>query len=227
MSIDLAVGYTLAGFSSLIISELTWQEYSAVCVFSPVEHFQRCDCQNGAKCYHINGACLCDTGFKGPNCQERFCPPGLYGLICDKYCPCEAANTVRYIRQTPGERASVPGYRQEHRCDCQNGAKCYHINGACLCDTGFKGPNCQERFCPPGLYGLICDKYCPCEAANTVSCHPLSGECSCSSGWTGLYCNESCPSGYYGDSCGSACDCAHGTECHSVTGSCICPTGLM
>ncbi|KAL0168007.1 hypothetical protein M9458_036229, partial [Cirrhinus mrigala] len=44
-----------------------------------------CDCQNGAKCYHINGACLCDTGF---------CPPGLYGLICDKYCPCNATNTL-------------------------------------------------------------------------------------------------------------------------------------
>ena len=55
----------------------------------------RCGCQNGGKCYHINGAGLCDTGFKGPHCQERFCPPGLYGLICDKYCPCNATNTLR------------------------------------------------------------------------------------------------------------------------------------
>ena len=55
-----------------------------------------------------------------------------------------------------------------HKCDCQNGAKCYHINGACLCNEGFKGPSCQDRFCPGGLYGLVCDKYCPCKAANTL-----------------------------------------------------------
>ena len=59
---------------------------------------QTCACQNGAKCHHINGACLCETGFKGPNCQERFCPPGLYGFICDKYCPCNTTNTVRWVR---------------------------------------------------------------------------------------------------------------------------------
>lgn len=57
-----------------------------------------------------------------------------------------------------------------HKCDCQNGAKCYHINGACLCNEGFKGPSCQDRFCPAGLYGLICDKYCPCKTANTLRC---------------------------------------------------------
>lgn len=60
-----------------------------------------------------------------------------------------------------------------HKCDCQNGAKCYHINGACLCNEGFKGPSCQDRFCPTGLYGLICDKYCPCKAANTLRCCAL------------------------------------------------------
>lgn len=60
-----------------------------------------------------------------------------------------------------------------HKCDCQNGAKCYHINGACLCNEGFKGPSCQDRFCPTGLYGLICDKYCPCKAANTLRCDAL------------------------------------------------------
>lgn len=55
-----------------------------------------------------------------------------------------------------------------HKCDCQNGAKCYHINGACLCNEGFKGPSCQDRFCPAGLYGLGCDKYCPCRTENTL-----------------------------------------------------------
>lgn len=60
------------------------------------------------------------------------------------------------------------GPKCAHKCDCQNGAKCYHINGACLCNEGFKGPSCQDRFCPAGLYGLGCDKYCPCRTENTL-----------------------------------------------------------
>ncbi|XP_028305218.1 multiple epidermal growth factor-like domains protein 10 isoform X6 [Gouania willdenowi] len=119
------------------------------------------------------------------------------------------------------------GPQCNQRCECQNGAKCHHINGACLCETGFKGLNCQERFCPPGLYGLICDKYCPCNSTYTVSCHPLSGECTCSAGWAGLYCNESCPAGYYGEGCTLSCSCVNGADCHPVTGGCICGPGFM
>ncbi|KAL8197427.1 UNVERIFIED_CONTAM: hypothetical protein K2H54_024350 [Gekko kuhli] len=58
---------------------------------------QKCDCENRAKCYHINGACLCDPGFKGIHCQERMCPEGYYGLKCNRRCPCHAVNTARYV----------------------------------------------------------------------------------------------------------------------------------
>lgn len=61
----------------------------------------KCDCQNGAKCYHINGACLCNDGFKGPSCEDRFCPAGQYGLLCDRYCPCRMENTLRYAVPSP------------------------------------------------------------------------------------------------------------------------------
>ncbi|MEQ2224315.1 hypothetical protein ILYODFUR_006217, partial [Ilyodon furcidens] len=114
-----------------------------------------------------------------------------------------------------------------HKCDCLNRAKCYHINGACLCNEGFKGPSCQDRFCPAGLYGLLCDKYCPCKADNTLSCHPLSGECTCAAGWAGLYCNETCPAGYYGEGCREPCSCANGADCDGITGACICAPGYI
>ncbi|ETE62787.1 Multiple epidermal growth factor-like domains protein 10, partial [Ophiophagus hannah] len=58
---------------------------------------EKCNCENRAKCYHVNGACLCDLGFKGIHCQERICPEGYYGLKCNKRCPCHATNTVRYV----------------------------------------------------------------------------------------------------------------------------------
>ena len=57
---------------------------------------QRCDCHNGGQCSPTTGACECDPGYKGPRCQERLCPEGLYGLGCALPCPCDADNTIRY-----------------------------------------------------------------------------------------------------------------------------------
>ncbi|KAK4820737.1 hypothetical protein QYF61_004418, partial [Mycteria americana] len=119
------------------------------------------------------------------------------------------------------------GFQCTQRCDCQNGAKCYHVNGACMCDPGFKGIYCQERMCPEGFYGLKCNKRCPCNITNTLSCHPLSGECSCKVGWAGLYCNETCPPGYYGEGCQLTCPCQNGADCDSITGKCTCAPGYM
>ncbi|KAF2973930.1 hypothetical protein EK904_001789 [Melospiza melodia maxima] len=119
------------------------------------------------------------------------------------------------------------GFQCAHACACQNGAKCYHVNGACICDPGFKGIHCQDRMCPEGFYGLKCNRRCPCNITNTLSCHPLSGECSCKAGWAGLYCNETCPVGYYGEGCQVPCPCHNGADCDSITGSCICAPGFM
>ncbi|EMP36015.1 Multiple epidermal growth factor-like domains protein 10 [Chelonia mydas] len=119
------------------------------------------------------------------------------------------------------------GFQCTQKCDCQNGAKCYHVNGACMCDPGFKGIRCQERMCPEGLYGLKCHKKCPCNITNTLSCHPLSGECTCKAGSAGLYCNDTCPPGYYGEGCQLTCLCQNGADCGSVTGKCTCAPGFM
>lgn len=76
----------------------------------------KCDCQNGAKCYHINGACLCNEGFKGPSCQDRFCPNGIYGLLCDKDCPCKMANTLRWSQSLSILIYTVHVFRKPFKC---------------------------------------------------------------------------------------------------------------
>ncbi|KAI3371279.1 hypothetical protein L3Q82_023896, partial [Scortum barcoo] len=188
---------------------------------------------------HFGGGKALTKNRQGSVCAQP-CPLGKYGINCSKDCSCRNGGLCDHITGQCQCAAGFSGRRCQddcpvgtfgpqcnQRCECQNGAKCHHINGACLCETGFKGPNCQERFCPTGLYGLICDKYCPCNTTNTVSCHPLSGECTCSVGWTGLYCNETCPPGYYGEGCMLPCSCTNGADCHPVTGACICAPGFM
>ena len=73
------------------------------------------------------------------------------------------------------EECSVGSYGQDCKgvCDCANGARCYNIDGGCLCEPGFRGPHCRERMCPHGTYGLSCEHSCLCNDKNTLRYGPL------------------------------------------------------
>lgn len=56
-----------------------------------------CDCANGARCYNIDGGCLCEPGFSGPQCRDRMCPHGKYGMHCERMCLCQDKHTLRWV----------------------------------------------------------------------------------------------------------------------------------
>ncbi|XP_070556236.1 uncharacterized protein [Ptychodera flava] len=45
----------------------------------------------------------------------------------------------------------------------------------------------DKQGCPPGKYGMLCDKDCICQ--NGASCHGFNGACNCYKGWTGPACD--------------------------------------
>ncbi|XP_070574592.1 uncharacterized protein [Ptychodera flava] len=45
----------------------------------------------------------------------------------------------------------------------------------------------DSQGCPPGKYGMLCDKDCICQ--NGASCHGFNGACNCYRGWTGPACD--------------------------------------
>ncbi|CAM2098950.1 unnamed protein product [Caretta caretta] len=198
---------------------------------------QKCDCQNGAKCYHVNGACMCDPGFKGIRCQERMCPEGLYGLKCHKKCPCNITNTLS-CHPLSGEctckagsaglycnDTCPPGYYGEGcqlTCLCQNGADCGSVTGKCTCAPGFMGGDCSIT-CGAGTYGANCSSVCNCK--NDGACSPVDGLCLCREGWQGVDCSIPCPSGTWGLNCNQTCYCANGAACNPVDGFCLCSPG--
>lgn len=69
-----------------------------------------------------------------------------------------------------------------NRCQCQNGAKCNPITGACVCTDGYQGWRCEEP-CEHGYYGKACQL--PCQCLNGGTCVHVTGECVCPPGYSG------------------------------------------
>ena len=55
----------------------------------------------------------------------RVCP-GWRGIYCDTPCP-----------------AGTWGPGCASHCDCEHGATCHHVSGACTCAAGYKGQHCE------------------------------------------------------------------------------------
>ncbi|GBN83327.1 Multiple epidermal growth factor-like domains protein 6, partial [Araneus ventricosus] len=77
------------------------------------------------------------------------------------------------------------GENCQQECQCENGAACDHISGACTCGPGWRGTFCQTP-CPAGFHGIECNQSCDC--GHGISCHPETGVCHC-------------PKGKHGDKC--------------------------
>ncbi|XP_067825690.1 tenascin isoform X7 [Heptranchias perlo] len=163
--------------------------------------------------------CLCNRGWKGPNCTEPDCPENCNerGTCVNGKCLCEQGFT--------GEDCSI-----EVSClnDCSDQGRC--INGVCHCFSGYTGEDCGQEVCPfdCGEYGTcingvcVCDegyrgedcgiKLCPNNCSNQGIC--VNGQCVCDEGLTGEDCRD------------LAClnNCYNRGRC--VDGECICDEGF-
>ncbi|KAM4662330.1 tenascin isoform 2-T3 [Discoglossus pictus] len=193
--------------------------------------------------------CICEPGWKGPNCTEAECPGNCNnrGICVDGKCVCEQGYT--------GDDCS------ELTCpdDCNDQGKC--VNGVCICFDGYGGETCSEEVCPVpcGEHGkcvngrCVCDDsftgedcsepLCPNNCNNRGKC--VDNECVCDEGYTGEDCSELicpndcfdrgrcvngvcfCEEGFTGEDCGEvACpnNCSDRGRC--VNGLCVCDIGF-
>ncbi|TRY89679.1 hypothetical protein DNTS_011616 [Danionella cerebrum] len=146
------------------------------------------------------------------------CPEGLYGVQC---------------RQV---------------CECEKGAVCDPVNGACHCTAGRVGEHCEKILiiqrvgCPIGFYGLECVQMCQCgheaQCHHIISYHCCTPSCAQPLCLLGAAClpaltsafslccvTVACASGWFGMDCEQKCDCPLGVACDNVTGRCGCPAG--
>uniref|UniRef100_A0AC11BWZ6 Tenascin C n=1 Tax=Ovis aries TaxID=9940 RepID=A0AC11BWZ6_SHEEP len=194
--------------------------------------------------------CVCEPGWKGPNCSEPECPGNchLRGQCLDGQCVCDEGFT--------GEDCSLLACPN----DCNDQGKC--VDGACVCFEGYSGLDCSQEACPVPCseeHGRCVDGRCVCqegfagedcrEPLCLHNCHGrgrcVENECVCDEGFTGEDCGElvcpndcfdrgrclngtcSCDEGFTGEDCGQLA-CPH--ACHGRgrcdEGQCVCDEGF-
>ncbi|KAK2508771.1 hypothetical protein MC885_006126, partial [Smutsia gigantea] len=163
--------------------------------------------------------CVCEPGWKGPNCSEPECPGNchLRGQCLAGQCICD--------KGFAGEDCS----QMACPSDCNDQGKC--LDGVCVCFEGYAGADCSQEVCPVPCseeHGRCVDGRCVChdgfagddcrEPLCLNNCHNrgrcVENECVCDEGFTGEDCSELiCPN-----------DCFDRGRC--VNGSCFCEEGF-
>ncbi|XP_074473437.1 tenascin isoform X3 [Sebastes fasciatus] len=162
--------------------------------------------------------CICEPGWKGPNCTEPECPNNCQsrGRCVDGKCECFKGFT--------GEGCTL------EVCPADCGARGRCVGGICICSDGFLGEDCSQTKCLNNCRGRG-----RCE----------DGDCICDEPWTGSDCSELicpkdcydrgrcengtcyCDEGYGGEDCGET-TCTN--NCHGngfcVDGRCVCAAGF-
>ncbi|XP_044517448.1 tenascin [Gracilinanus agilis] len=162
--------------------------------------------------------CVCEPGWKGPNCSEPECPGNCNnrGQCIDGQCVCDEGFTGEDCGQL-----ACPS-------DCNDQGKCVH--GSCVCFEGYTGEDCSEELCP-----VPCSEHGKC----------MNGQCICDEGFAGEDCKEPlclnncynrgrcvenecvCDEGFTGEDCSELIcpnDCYDRGRC--VNGTCYCELGF-
>ncbi|XP_066057154.1 tenascin isoform X1 [Chamaea fasciata] len=194
--------------------------------------------------------CVCEPGWKGPNCSQASCPSDCndQGKCVDGLCVCFEG----YTGPDCGQELCAQGCGAHGSC----------VGGRCLCHEGFVGDDCSVPLCPHNCHGhgrcvdseCVCDEgytgedcselICPNDCYDRGRC--VNGTCFCEEGFTGEDCGEfTCPNdchgqgrcenglcvcyeGFVGDDCSQRrcpSDCHNRGRC--VGGRCVCHEGYL
>lgn len=126
------VGYNSQLYPYSTTEEWPHMETSAGHLLTNTAHWYM-ECSNSGYCNRQTGECECLEGFWGSACQRQHCP-GYPDNECSGHGEC-----------LPLQKISEADYGNIYEMWDRE------ISYGCLCDHGYHGGACEERYCPRGL----------------------------------------------------------------------------
>lgn len=125
------------------------------------------ECSSRGSCDRTTGECLCMVGYEGEACHRTSCPGNCHGHgVC----------------QAEYRFAADAG-------STYNSAWDQDMNMGCLCDAGWRGPDCTQRECPSGADPLGADGGAEGrDCSGRGVCDYTTGQCVCFKGYFGERC---------------------------------------
>lgn len=126
------------------------------------------ECSSRGLCNREGGACECFPGYEGKACERTSCPNACSGRgVCKSQKQLAVDASMTYSAPWDAEKSM-----------------------GCVCDKGFRGPDCSLRECPSGAdvlagYGKAEGRDC----GGRGKCNYETGVCECFSGYYGTACN--------------------------------------
>ncbi|ETV70385.1 hypothetical protein H257_14065 [Aphanomyces astaci] len=126
------------------------------------------ECSNRGLCDYSTGLCQCFPGYEGKACERTACPNQ-----CSRRGICLTLKTIISYGPSPPTYAAWDADKQL----------------GCICDLGYRGPDCSIKECPSGadvLLGHGANEGRDCGGRG--KCDTQTGTCVCFPGYYGTYC---------------------------------------
>lgn len=132
------------------------------------DHTQLLECSGRGTCDYKTGKCKCFQGSWGIGCRKSECPN-----------KCSGHGICQSLQRTAAD--SDHTYRHWDAT----------LNFGCLCDAGYRGPDCSLIDCPSGydIYGLSGSPQGR-ECSGRGTCDYTTGFCTCFQGIKGAACED-------------------------------------
>ncbi|KAK7092654.1 hypothetical protein V1264_008367 [Littorina saxatilis] len=115
-----------------------------------------CNSTNVASCDHVNGMCSCKAGWEHVTCDDDIDECNTSRVTCPAQSEC--VNTAGsyaclcltgFVKNSTGLCAECDkdtyGTSCSEQCNCTlNAESCSHVDGACVCKTGWNGSRCEN-----------------------------------------------------------------------------------